>query len=157
MSATLKLSTFNSRVSRRSSDKVSERGWEWQLGAGRPRCCNGGGPRSRAGVGGKSSIAPDTRPATRMKGWKIMSEPTLTDAVIQAVTFADTLIRHPDWYSQGLESLVRTEVEALDPASGPATPWWNGPRSFGTSTGGFRDVSAANRPHRFTNWAESWP
>ena len=43
-----------------------------------------------------------------------MSEPTLTDAVIRAVTFADTLIRHHDWYSQGLESLVRTELEALE-------------------------------------------
>ena len=72
-------------------------------------------PTARAGVGGKSPIALDTRPATRKKGLEIMSELSLTDAVIQAVVFADGLIRHYDWYdTPALRSLVRTELEALD-------------------------------------------
>ena len=32
-----------------------------------------GGPSARAGVGGKSPIAPDTRPAARKKGLEIMT------------------------------------------------------------------------------------
>ena len=49
-----------------------------------------------------------------------MSEPSLTDAVIQGVVFADGLIRKRDWCenwsgnSQILESLLRTELEALE-------------------------------------------